>query len=741
MAKLISGKTYSLEEIFSGENDKVIIPDLQRDYCWGNPLSSDSDSLVSGFLDTLLKLDRDRDITMGLIYGYYKDEYKPYHLQLCDGQQRLTTLFLILGILNRKCGDNRYKKYLVSDFEWNEDDKETHLLYSIRESSIYFLSDLTAHFFLNNELTLNQVREQYWFINVYGQDPTINSMLAALDTIESKLSAVESGLNNVEECREFGDLLLKHIKFLFHDMGNRQNGEETFVVINTTGEPLSANQNLKPLIIIENEDYEREGYNTAHDWEVMETWFWKKRHRNNNDTSTEGMLAFLHCARVIYSKTEDEWYHNIETDDDKFPLSISMVDIWNCFIAYKRIYELDYSSFHIDNVSYPDSQSHYTQKSLYALLPTMAYCMKYPNVDDRDIQRVFHLFTNMARYRNVNRSSKNESLNVPAFRACRIIRQLDTKDVLSLLQLSTFNIEEERKKLLFIEKHSKKEHSNDLDIGIRIQIEDMFSEAESFPIYEGQIATLVDWSQSVDQLKHYCERIKELWITPESRNKLRRALLAFKMDDYPMKTNSANDTLCSGTEWRTLFEKQAEKMKSFIDGEDDLDPIIEKADKESPFYLIIKDAGHLDFCMDHKIRIFPKKVIELMNKTYASADFKLFHNGEVFEKRMIDMTNWNGFWVWSDGYDSVFYTISLKFNLTLDMKLLVSENGIYSYKIVAWLNRRPNMPSMSLDFLIKMGFENKDELACPIINSVSEAKQKFIGITKQIDDYYKAKSQ
>lgn len=35
MAQLISGEAYSLSEIFCGENDKVIIPDLQRDYCWG----------------------------------------------------------------------------------------------------------------------------------------------------------------------------------------------------------------------------------------------------------------------------------------------------------------------------------------------------------------------------------------------------------------------------------------------------------------------------------------------------------------------------------------------------------------------------------------------------------------------------------------------------------------------------------------------------------------------------------
>lgn len=105
MNRLKSGNPYSLKQIFSGDNDKTIIPDLQRDYCWGNPYSKDSDSsLVDSFMDSILKLDKSKDITMGLIYGYY-DELVPYHLQLCDGQQRLTTLFLIVGVINKLIGD------------------------------------------------------------------------------------------------------------------------------------------------------------------------------------------------------------------------------------------------------------------------------------------------------------------------------------------------------------------------------------------------------------------------------------------------------------------------------------------------------------------------------------------------------------------------------------------------------------------------------------------------------------
>ena len=83
MAQLISGKAYSLSEIFCGENDKVIIPDLQRDYCWGNPiLDNAEESLASSFIDSILRLKMSQEITMGLIYGYYDKELTPYHLQL-----------------------------------------------------------------------------------------------------------------------------------------------------------------------------------------------------------------------------------------------------------------------------------------------------------------------------------------------------------------------------------------------------------------------------------------------------------------------------------------------------------------------------------------------------------------------------------------------------------------------------------------------------------------------------------
>ena len=109
MKTLNIGQLYNLTEIFTGKYTKIVIPDLQRDYCWGG-----KGRLVQDFLENIIEKGyRSRvDLSMGLLYGYEE----PYgHIQLCDGQQRITTLFLLIGMLNKECS-NQFRNLLISDF-------------------------------------------------------------------------------------------------------------------------------------------------------------------------------------------------------------------------------------------------------------------------------------------------------------------------------------------------------------------------------------------------------------------------------------------------------------------------------------------------------------------------------------------------------------------------------------------------------------------------------------------------
>ena len=99
--KLKSGETYKLSDILS-EDNRVIIPDLQRDYCWGNKKTSSdvSKTYAYAFVEGLLNNLSNDSLNLGLIYGY---EAPAGHIQLCDGQQRFTTLFLLIGMIRLRC--------------------------------------------------------------------------------------------------------------------------------------------------------------------------------------------------------------------------------------------------------------------------------------------------------------------------------------------------------------------------------------------------------------------------------------------------------------------------------------------------------------------------------------------------------------------------------------------------------------------------------------------------------------
>lgn len=304
---LTSGEEYTLRDLFQGER-KIIIPDLQRDYCWGNR-AWDKDKrsyteLVSGFVDSLLESFRegaDKNLTLGLIYGY---ENPKHHIQLCDGQQRLTTLFLLLGMLNRKAQNNEFKSLLISDFELDEDDREPYLQYAIRESTLYFLSDLVCEFFVKNEIkAVEDIEKQGWYFIEYGLDASIQSIIAAIKIIEEKLPL---------ETVAFGNFISEKLKFLYYDMGGRLRGEETFVVINTTGEPLTATENLKPIIIGNIKDAgERKLYSDQ--WESREEWFWKHK-KGDDNTADDGLNDFFVRYWQIRLLQEKSWKNSKPSD-------------------------------------------------------------------------------------------------------------------------------------------------------------------------------------------------------------------------------------------------------------------------------------------------------------------------------------------------------------------------------------------------------------------------------------------
>lgn len=309
MSTLRNGEEFSLRELFSHDN-KIVIPDLQRDYCWGDSAYIEQEKsqkeLVSGFVgDYLLtsfkeKSSTSKDLMLGLVYGY---EEPLNCFNICDGQQRITTLFLLLGMVNRY-SDGEFNDYIISSTEM-QDDYEPHLLYSIRESTLYFLSDLSLHFFIKNTIpNVSLIKKSNWYFDEYERDASVQSMLAALETIE-KILVNEKTV----DYKSFGHFLLNDLKMIYYDMENRARGEETYIVINTTGEPLSSTENIKPILlgsISDNKIYNEQ-------WEEREDWFWQNRGRDLcADDGMKQFFIWFWQSKLLQEKTYK--------DDKEFPI-------------------------------------------------------------------------------------------------------------------------------------------------------------------------------------------------------------------------------------------------------------------------------------------------------------------------------------------------------------------------------------------------------------------------------------
>ena len=718
--KLESGKNYTIEQLFSGDNNKIMIPDLQRDYCWGN----ENHNLVKGFVESLIELDKKQPITMGLIYGYY-NKYTPEHLQLCDGQQRLTTIFLIVGVLNRRLGYSKLSHLLMSPFEYHNDDQEPYLQYAIRESSLYFLSDLTVHYFLQDDIqSINDIRDQPWFLNEYVLDPTVTSIISAIATIEMTLKDL-----SLEECESLGIFIGTKLEFLFYDMNTRENGEETFVVINTTGEPLTATQNLKPLIIEQNY---HSNPKVAELWEEMETWFWRNRLLNGTEyphTSDEGMYCFFNIVRLLHCKTEEESYDTID-NNDKFPYKeISFDEIYDAFIIYSKLSEMDFSDRHDLTIKYPSKQAFFEQSRLYAIVPTMAYCIRFKEVSEENIKRIYHLFSNMARYRPVFRRKDDKgNLISPVFRATEMINDMQTPDCLSLLQILADRLDnvEEPVKLKFISGY--KDSPNE-----RKEIEIMLSEAENHSIFNGQVAVLVEWSLLDKNLFcHYYNLFKERWLIDDSYRMdiLRRALLTYEMDDYPIKLTSSLVNLGNKDTWLKIFQMNSKEILKFLDDRRSLQEMIDNYENQNnKWYAIIKNSSLVEFSEYKNSYVYGSVIID-MKKERTSSDYKVVYKSSVYGKRILG-DRWFAIWAKSD----CIWCDNCKFNLTIDC--FIHSNG---NQIVVWRGKNPHLRDYpNYDQIGSLGLTRiesgnwADRWITEIITDADLAKQTYVEIANKID--------
>ena len=223
---MASNNLRTLETLFTesiGDNNlkKIIIPKIQRSYAQGR---KEEVQVREGILQELFTtLKEGRDIELNFIYGSLKENG---NYELLDGQQRITTLFLLhLYVYLQEKGA------LPSWFK-------NCLTYETRNSSRDFIEELCELDKLTGEeymLPSDYIKNQKWYSNAFHLDPSIEAMLIMLDTIDKYYK--EIGISIADK--------LEHIRFYALNLNDFNLTEELYIKMNARGLPLTPFENFK----------------------------------------------------------------------------------------------------------------------------------------------------------------------------------------------------------------------------------------------------------------------------------------------------------------------------------------------------------------------------------------------------------------------------------------------------------------------------------------------------------------
>ena len=207
---------------------RILIPMIQRPYAQGRKSQT---SIRDKFLQDIfmaLANKKVEKLELNFIYGTFINDGEDSSFELLDGQQRLTTLFLlhwyIAAMAHRSTEAIDMPAYLKK-FE-----------YQTRTSSTNFLHKLFSATLNSEEKPSKTIRKASWYSKSYDKDTTIDSMLRMLDSISERYNAAE-----IKPTYED----LQKLKFYVLELTGFGLSEELFIKMNARGLQLTPFENFK----------------------------------------------------------------------------------------------------------------------------------------------------------------------------------------------------------------------------------------------------------------------------------------------------------------------------------------------------------------------------------------------------------------------------------------------------------------------------------------------------------------
>jgi len=342
-------KQVSVSELL--KEHSLVVPEIQREYVWGrndydiltsfledikdgyrnyiseqdvisNPLknlldkATDEEKIAIRALIAKTKAESQTNdiMNIGFLYSYKPNYYisdEGKDAYLIDGQQRFTTILLVLHYLALKEGKLGEFKQL---YRFKEAESKIAFDYRVRTLTHNFIIDLISN--TSSIDDLKAIKNKRWFLSNYKKDTTIKSIVGD-DTCKGAYAIIHEQLNNVPEGHF--DFVKNNIKFWHFKTEETSQGEELYITMNSRGQQLADNETIRA-VLFQTEEAKADPLKWSELWEKWQDFFWKNRSKDAT-SADKGFNEFLACIsglenyikgdKIFYTKDDFERFNQI----------------------------------------------------------------------------------------------------------------------------------------------------------------------------------------------------------------------------------------------------------------------------------------------------------------------------------------------------------------------------------------------------------------------------------------------
>lgn len=505
----------------------LVVPEIQREYVWG---SKRNEIVLAQFLKDLDEKLSKGETNIGFLYSYKSGEEH----YLIDGQQRYTTLILLLHYITVKEGSESHLNYVNAH---HLDSYLPAFSYRVRSQTESFLKNLLTSSAINAKM----VQQQKWYKSIYGNDTTILSMMGALDTIDKNWGSFSNFSS---------ENILNNVYFWYFDVEKTSQGEELYITMNSRGEKLTDPEQIKPRLLNKiKEIKEKESFGKK--WDNWEEFFFDQHLRNGRKIGSIDS-AMNNVIRIVLELVTCREHNKIYPVEDSE--LISLYDIECYMSAIETLSKLFNGKYRLEiERLYGDIDGDGNFIVLKALLSEII--KKQEN--EHEFERIYQTTLNHVR--------RNKIKNIDFLLFLKEYVKYDGSfyefiiNSESDIALRVINGHE-------LEKVSICASTEDVDY------EKSIWDEQSLDFWNGEMKSLIAWSKkdgvfSFNEFERIRNNFHKLFKARFEKDdwtsdSVRQALIAYQLPYYPLENGRFG---YSREEWKEVFKMNSQRFLDFLD--------------------------------------------------------------------------------------------------------------------------------------------------------------------------------